>query len=60
MNENLKRLSMQVDLNSFIPATDAEKEYMVTMRPSTTFFHDGVERLKKNRVAMVSFFRVRY
>lgn len=56
MNENLKRLSMQVDLNSFIPATDAEKEYMVTMRPSTTFFHDGVERLKKNRVAMVSFF----
>ena len=53
MNENLKRLSMQVDLNSFIPATDAEKEYMVTMRPSTTFFHDGVERLKKNRVAMV-------
>ena len=47
---------MQVDLDSFIPATDAEKEYMVTMRPSTTFFHDGVERLKKNRVAMVSFF----
>ncbi len=56
MNENIKRLSMQVNLDSFIPATEEEKEYMVTMRPSTTFFHDGVERLKKNRVAMVSFF----
>ncbi|MCR5055156.1 MAG: ABC transporter permease [Lachnospiraceae bacterium] len=29
---------------------------MVTMRPSTTFFQDGVARLKKNKVAMVSFF----
>ncbi len=56
MNENIKRLSMQVDVSSFLPATDDEKEYMVTMRPSTTFFHDGVERLKKNRVAMISFF----
>ena len=29
---------------------------MVQMRPSTTFFKDGVKRLKKNPVAMVSFF----
>ena len=35
--------------------TDEEKEYMVTMRPSTTFFQDGIARLKKNKVAMVSF-----
>ncbi len=56
MNENIKRLSMQLDVDSFLPATDAEKEYMVTMRPSTTFFQDGVARLKKNKVAMVSFF----
>lgn len=55
MNENLKRLSMQVDVSSFLPATEEEKEYMVTMRPSTTFFQDGVARLKKNRIAMVSF-----
>lgn len=55
MNENIKRLSMQVNLDSFIPATDEEKEYMVTMRPSTTFFQDGIARLKKNKVAMVSF-----
>ena len=55
MNENIKRLSMQVNVDSFLPATDEEKEYMVTMRPSTTFFQDGIARLKKNKVAMVSF-----
>ena len=55
MNENIKRLSMQVNVDSFLPATDDEKEYMVTMRPSTTFFQDGIARLKKNKVAMVSF-----
>ena len=35
---DMKKLSMQVDLDSFIPATDEEKEYIVTMRPSSTFF----------------------
>ena len=47
---------MQVNLDDFIPATEKEKEYMVSMRPSSTFFKDGVARLKKNKVAMVSFF----
>ena len=55
MMKNIKRLSMQVDLDEFLPATDEEKEYMVKMRESTTFFKDGVNRLKKNKVAMVSF-----
>ena len=53
---NMKKLSMHPDLDCFAPATEAEKEYMVQMRPSTTFFKDGVKRLKKNTVAMVSFF----
>ena len=53
---NMKKLSMHPDLDCFAPATEAEKEYMVQMRPSTTFFKDGVKRLKKNSVAMVSFF----
>ena len=53
-----KKLSMHVDLDAFIPATDAEKEYMVKMRESTTFFKDGVKRLLKNKVATVSFFMV--
>ena len=47
-------LSLQVDLEDFLPATDAEKEYMVQMRPSTTFFKDGMKRLLRNKVATVS------
>ena len=47
-------LSMHVDLNDFIPATDEEKEYLVQMRPSSTFFKDGVKRLVKNKVAFIS------
>ncbi len=50
--------SMHVDVDDFIPATDAEKEYMVQMRPSSTFFKDGVKRLLKNKIATVSFFIV--
>ena len=49
-----KKLSMHVDLDAFIPATDEEKDYMVQMRPSSTFFRDGVKRLLKNKVATVS------
>ena len=56
MDSNLKRLSMQVNVDDLLPASDEEKEYMVKMRPSTTAFKDGVRRLKKNKVAMVSFF----
>ncbi len=51
-----KKYTMHVDVDAFIPATEEEKEYMVQMRPSSTFFKDGVKRLLKNRVATVSFF----
>ena len=47
-------LSFHVNVEDFIPATDAEKEYMVQMRPSTTFFRDGMKRLLKNRIATAS------
>ena len=50
--------SMHVNMDDFIPATAEEKEYMVQMRPSTTFFKDGVKRLLKNKVATVSFIMV--
>ena len=49
-----KKLTMHVDLDAFIPATDEEKAYMVKMRPASTFFKDGVKRLLKNKVATVS------
>lgn len=55
MDSNLKRLSMQVNVDDLLPASEKEKEYMVKMRPSTTAFQDGVRRLRKNKVAMVSF-----
>ena len=51
---DLKKLTFHVDLDAFTPATDSEKEYMVQMRPSSTFFKDGVKRLLKNKVATVS------
>ena len=53
---NLKKLSMHPDLDCFAPASAEEKAYMVQMRPSSTFFKDGVKRLMKNKVAVVSFF----
>ena len=49
-----KLLSLQQDPGLFLPATDEEKEYMVQMRESSTFFKDGVKRLMKNDVAVVS------
>ncbi|MBR0399093.1 MAG: ABC transporter permease [Eubacterium sp.] len=55
MDNNLKRLSMQVNVDDLLPASEEEKEYMIKMRPSTTAFKDGVRRLRKNKVAMVSF-----
>ena len=50
--------SMQVDLDDFIPATEEEKAYMVQMRPSTTFFKDGMKRLMKNKIAAISMFLI--
>lgn len=46
-------INFHINADSFIPATD--KEYMVKMRPSSTFFKDGVKRLARNKVALVSF-----
>lgn len=53
-----KPFSLQLDLEDFRPATEAEKEYISRMRPSSTFFKDGVKRLVKNRVALVSFIMI--
>ena len=48
-------LSLQVDLDAFLPASEEDKAYMVQMRESSTFFRDGVKRLHKNKVAFISF-----
>ena len=46
--------TMHLNVDDFIPASGEEKEYLVQMRPSTTFFKDGMKRLLKNKVATVS------
>lgn len=53
-----KIFSMHVDVDDFIPATAEEKAYMVQMRPSTTFFKDGMKRLMKNKIAATSMFLI--
>jgi oligopeptide transport system permease protein len=57
-NEKKPFFSAQVRLDDFAPATDSEKEYMVKMRPSTTFFKDGMKRLMKNKIAAISMFLI--
>ncbi len=46
-------LSLQLDLSSFEMATDEEKFMQQRMRPSTTFFKDGMRRLSKNKISMI-------
>ena len=52
MNKN--PFSLHVDMDDFLPATEEEKAYMVQMRPSTTFFKDGMKRLFRNKIATLS------
>ncbi|MER2056934.1 MAG: ABC transporter permease, partial [Clostridia bacterium] len=54
MFKNNRPFSLQLDPEMFSPATEAEKEYISRMRPSSTFFRDGCKRLLKNKVATVS------
>ena len=58
MQENKKKnpLSLQLDVSDFLPADAQEKESLVVMRESVNFFRDGLRRLRKNKIAMVSLF----
>lgn len=47
-------LSLQIDLKKFEPASDAEKKQHERMRESTTFFRDGIKKLFKNPLAVLS------
>jgi len=47
-------LSMQLDLSKFEPATGEEKLQHEQMRASTTFFRDGMRKLFKNPLAVLS------
>lgn len=56
MKENPNPLSFQARLNpdDFLPASNEEKQSLVVMRDSVSFWKDGLRRLLKNKVAMVS------
>jgi len=47
-------LSMQLDLSRFEKATEEEKRQQDVMSKSTTFFRDGMRRLFKNPLAVLS------
>ena len=54
MKELKKQLSFQLDVSDFLPADKEEKQSLVIMRKSVNFWRDGLRRLKKNKIAMVS------
>lgn len=56
MAETIKKnpLSFQLDPSDFLPASEEEKESLVVMRESVGFWKDGLRRLRKNKIAMVS------
>lgn len=47
-------LSLQLKVDDFLPASNEEKESLVQMRPSVSFWRESLHRLLKNPVAMVS------
>ncbi len=48
-------LSFQLKTEDFIPATNEEKQSLVIMRESVSFWKDGFRRLVKDPIAMISF-----
>lgn len=51
-------LSFQLNLEKFAKASSESKEMHVAERESVTFFRDGMRRLWKNKVAVVSGFLI--
>jgi oligopeptide transport system permease protein len=47
-------LSLQIDLEKFKPATEEEKRQQDVMSKSTSFFKDGLKKLLKNPLAVIS------
>lgn len=51
-----KPLSLQLNPEDFLPADEVEKQQLVVMRESTTFWKDAMKRLRNNKIAMSAFF----
>ena len=54
MKENPLSFHLDLKPEDFLPATEEEKQSQVIMRESVSFWKDGMRRLLKNKVAMVS------
>ena len=54
--ENLNKEPQDLHLGAedFAPASQEEKQNLVVMRESVNFWKDGLRRLRKNKIAMVS------
>ena len=68
----MKNMPLKIDINSdkslpltfhlnpedFLPAEEEEKQELVVMRESVSFWSDGLRRFRKNKLAMASLFVV--
>ncbi len=54
MKQNPISFQLKLSPEDFLPATEEEKQSQVVMRESVSFWKDGMRRLLKNKVAMVS------
>ena len=54
MMKEKKPFSLQLDVSDFLPADSQEKESLVVMRKSVSFWRDGLRRFRKNKIAMTS------
>ncbi|MDD6306487.1 MAG: ABC transporter permease [Clostridiales bacterium] len=54
MKKNPVSFQLNLEPDDFLPASQEEKESLVVMRESVSFWKDGMRRLTKNKVAMVS------
>lgn len=54
MKENPISFQLKLKPEDFLPATEEEKQSQIIMRESVSFWKDGMRRLLKNKVAMVS------
>jgi oligopeptide transport system permease protein len=55
MNTEKKNpFSFQLDVSDFLPADREEKQSLVIMRQSVSFWRDGLRRFRRNKIAMVS------
>jgi len=50
----LNPLSMHVNPNLFVPASDEEKQELVVLRAGTSLWRDAMRRFRKNKFAMVA------